>query len=242
MYDVIGWGRKGQPRGYANEYQSYPQMMIIAVTAGGLRVTSGAVQKVVRMGSALILPPGAAFKLDTARGKYAGHYVEADPGDVSLSPVPRVLTLPEHCQRLIAAIEAEYRTAADARVLAASYELWYRYTLREVSSQQDDLVTRIDRLLAAAVCTPATVGEILQDLPCSERHARRLYQKQHGFSPKEALLRYKLTAAAQMLAQTSLPVLTIALDLGFPSSQHFATVFKRHHHCTPSQWRQRQQS
>jgi AraC-like DNA-binding protein len=37
----------------------------------------------------------------------------------------------------------------------------------------------------------------------------------------------KLAEARKLLVETSLPVSTIAAELGFPSSQHFATRFRK---------------
>lgn len=69
----------------------------------------------------------------------------------------------------------------------------------------------------------------------SRFHARFLAEV--GESPADWLRRRRVDRAKQRLATTTAPITVIALDLGFPSSQHFATVFKRYVGLTPQQYR-----
>jgi len=68
------------------------------------------------------------------------------------------------------------------------------------------------------------------------RFAERLHALT-GLSPRRWLLRTRLEAAAAALRQGRRQVTTIALDLGFASSQHLATAFRREFGTTPRQWR-----
>ena len=56
-------------------------------------------------------------------------------------------------------------------------------------------------------------------------------------SPQEYLLRARLRAARDQLADRDLRITDIALGCGFHSSQYFATVFKRELGCSPSEYR-----
>lgn len=69
----------------------------------------------------------------------------------------------------------------------------------------------------------------------SRFHARFLAEI--GESPADWLRRRRIDRAKQRLATTAMPITTLALDLGFPSSQHFATVFKRYVGLTPQGYR-----
>jgi AraC-like DNA-binding protein len=59
-----------------------------------------------------------------------------------------------------------------------------------------------------------------------------------GMAPGAWLTRRRVERAQTMLCQETQPITTIAHELGFGSSQHFATVFKRHTGLTPGAWRQ----
>jgi len=69
----------------------------------------------------------------------------------------------------------------------------------------------------------------------SRFHARFLAEV--GEPPADWLRRRRIERAKIRLATTDQAITTIALDLGFPSSQHFATVFKRYVGLTPGRYR-----
>ena len=54
-----------------------------------------------------------------------------------------------------------------------------------------------------------------------------------GLPPRQFLLDCRMKAARTLLQTTAAPVTEIALQLGFCSSQHFASLFKRHTGITP---------
>lgn len=58
-----------------------------------------------------------------------------------------------------------------------------------------------------------------------------------GTAPAEFFLAKRIRAAQERLARTSLPVTRIAHDLGFSSSQSFATTFRRFSGKTPTDFR-----
>jgi len=58
-----------------------------------------------------------------------------------------------------------------------------------------------------------------------------------GFPPAEYILRRRIDRAKEMLQTGEMTVTEIALALGFSSSQHFATVFRRFTRQTPTEYR-----
>jgi AraC-like DNA-binding protein len=60
-----------------------------------------------------------------------------------------------------------------------------------------------------------------------------------GFSPLNYLINIRIAEAITLLKQQDLPVTDIALDVGFYSSQHFATTFKKLTGYTPSEYRRK---
>lgn len=63
------------------------------------------------------------------------------------------------------------------------------------------------------------------------------FKAELGISPRQFILHAKIEAAQQRLREGSRPITEIALDLGFVSSQYFATVFKRITGMTPRAYR-----
>ena len=69
-----------------------------------------------------------------------------------------------------------------------------------------------------------------------QREARR--ERRHtGVRPHEYLLRRRIERAQELLKQTGVTLVDIALTVGFQSQAHFTTVFKRFVGDTPYQWR-----
>ncbi len=59
------------------------------------------------------------------------------------------------------------------------------------------------------------------------------FKSEMGIAPREFILRAKVQEAKKALIEGQLSVTEIAIDLGFSSSQYFATVFKRFSQQTP---------
>lgn len=60
-----------------------------------------------------------------------------------------------------------------------------------------------------------------------------------GFSPLNYLINLRITEAIKLLKRLDVHVTDIALDVGFYSSQHFATTFKKLTGYTPSEFRKK---
>lgn len=68
------------------------------------------------------------------------------------------------------------------------------------------------------------------------------FKEEMGIAPREFILRVKMESAKRALAARDGSVTEIAVDLGFSSSQYFATVFKRFNQVTPVAYRRRSAS
>jgi AraC-like DNA-binding protein len=60
-----------------------------------------------------------------------------------------------------------------------------------------------------------------------------------GFSPLNYLINIRISEAIKLLKRPHVHVTDIALDVGFYSSQHFATTFKKHTGYTPTEFRKK---
>lgn len=58
-----------------------------------------------------------------------------------------------------------------------------------------------------------------------------------GTTPSQYIMRRRISEARRLLAEEKISVIDAAFALGFPSSQYFASVFKRYTGTTPTQWK-----
>jgi AraC-like DNA-binding protein len=92
--------------------------------------------------------------------------------------------------------------------------------------------------------TDLTIGSLASMMNLPEYKLRTLVNKELGFRNfNELLNQYRITEAAARLIEPSakpLPILTIALDVGYRSLSTFNKAFKERHGLTPSEYRKQQ--
>ncbi|CAM2152989.1 AraC family transcriptional regulator [Pararobbsia alpina] len=76
----------------------------------------------------------------------------------------------------------------------------------------------------------------------SKMHFAALFRSSTGLSPSEFVAQRRIEKAQEVLLCTPIPVVEIALSLGFQTQAHFSTVFKRLIGEAPSEWRRRHAS
>lgn len=109
--------------------------------------------------------------------------------------------------------------------------------------QRTDLRTRIGvsnpKLLAAIAImeanleTPLTREEIAVEIGLSTRQLERLFRKYLSATPKKYYFSLRMQKARQLLRQTSMPILDIAIASGFVSASHFAKCYREFFGRTP---------
>jgi AraC-like DNA-binding protein len=82
-----------------------------------------------------------------------------------------------------------------------------------------------------------SVDELAALTGVSPSHFFRMFREYTGESPMAYMQRTRISIACRRLADQEISVTRLAQDLGFQSSQHFATVFRRITGSTPSDWR-----
>jgi len=105
-------------------------------------------------------------------------------------------------------------------------------------------VTAAVRFIREHACEGIRVRNVVERSFLSQRQLERLFQHYLGRSLKAELLRIQIEKAQQLLAETDLPVKTIAIRTGFRSEQYFSeaffrqcglrpTVYRQHHRASP---------
>ena len=80
---------------------------------------------------------------------------------------------------------------------------------------------------------PYPVEALARKANMAPTHFITRFRNLAGLPPRQFLLDCRMKAARRLLQETAAPVTEIALQLGFCSSQHFASLFKRHTGITP---------
>lgn len=107
-------------------------------------------------------------------------------------------------------------------------------------SLADDLTSQFDLLLRRIEDEPdwrPDVEELAGMVRVSPSHFFRTFQAYTGLPPMSYIERMRIKKACSLLAESTATITEIANRLGYASSQHFATVFKRIIGMTPVQWR-----
>ncbi|WP_347329958.1 AraC family transcriptional regulator [Marinimicrobium locisalis] len=127
---------------------------------------------------------------------------------------------------------------------AATPRLKDSEALREewAPSKEDQIVwDKLERFVLAGgyLESGLTVKSFAEQLACPEYRLRRLINTQLGFNNFSQFLNHHRLkeARCRLLEQPKLPILTLALDLGYGSIGPFNRAFKATFGCTPTEYR-----
>ncbi|HZS14564.1 MAG TPA: AraC family transcriptional regulator [Candidatus Dormibacteraeota bacterium] len=98
------------------------------------------------------------------------------------------------------------------------------------------LVTRALDLIDEHLTEPLEMSRLARDLGCSVSHLATRFRSEMGIPPAQYHLRRRIGEASRRLLSAD-SITEIAFDLGFASSQHFTTAFRRVTGMAPRQYR-----
>ena len=108
---------------------------------------------------------------------------------------------------------------------------------------QNGKVLQIIELMEANLAEPLTLVEIADAVGLSRRQIERLFRQDMGRSPARYYLEIRLDRARRLLAQSTMPVVDVAVACGFVSASHFSKCYREIYRCSPQQERaQRRQA
>lgn len=135
-----------------------------------------------------------------------------------------------------------YATAAEAEQAGYRPCLLCRPELAPGTSITDataNLVYRAARMLKESCGSGQGIEEIATRLGCTDRHLRRVFTSEYHVSPVQYLLTCRLHLAKNLLTDTNLSVLDVAMAAGFGSLRRFNDAFKKYYDLTPTDLRKR---
>ncbi|MFC4779265.1 helix-turn-helix domain-containing protein [Paenibacillus sp. GCM10023252] len=118
------------------------------------------------------------------------------------------------------------------------------FMIRQAAAAEDarqrlakESLARIVQLLHSQPDWQPTVPELAKEAGMGTTHFYRSFQAYTGLTPKGYIEHRRMEEACRLLEQSDRSIMDISLDLGFATSQHFATVFRRKMGRTPTEWR-----
>ena len=80
---------------------------------------------------------------------------------------------------------------------------------------------------------PISPSVLAHDVGMSTRQLERLFRRYLNRSPKRYYMELRLQKARNLLMQTDMSVINVALACGFASPSHFSKCYRAHYDTTP---------
>ncbi|MEN6405548.1 MAG: XylR family transcriptional regulator [Thermoguttaceae bacterium] len=109
----------------------------------------------------------------------------------------------------------------------------------DVVGVEEPLVADAVRMIRRRAVEPLSVAQLAAALDVSRSTLERRFAAMLGRTPKQEILRVRLSHAQELLVSTDLPLATVAERTGFRSAAHFCEVFHDRMECTPGDYRRR---
>jgi AraC family transcriptional regulator len=90
----------------------------------------------------------------------------------------------------------------------------------------------------AQIGQPVSLAAVASSAGLTRMHFAAQFRAATGMRPHEYLLRRRIERAQEMLAETGMSLVDIALSVGFQTQSHFTSVFKRYAGQPPRAWRE----
>lgn len=247
----ISFGRKAQPPRYRFVTRDYEHFQVIFVRTGVLHYADARGAEALGPGGVALLREGSVFELWTGADGYQGVYfaVVGDPnphlrGDAYALKAPAdARTLAGCMEREIAAPGPEAQALLGHLGWAMAWLVLRAATSRSAPKAAADpslaWAESVRQALDATVYTGQHPREVLAGLPLSYRQLARHFEKAREISPKRYQQQARVEEARRLLRFTRRSVTEIAYELGFSSSQHFATQFRSVTGVSPLAYRRR---
>jgi AraC family transcriptional regulator of adaptative response / DNA-3-methyladenine glycosylase II len=144
------------------------------------------------------------------------------------------LPKPENCRYFLTAAEAE--KAGFRPCMICRPELAPGASRIDASSE---LARKAVYFLRDNCDSGLSLAELSNLLGCSERHLRRVFKDEFNVTPVEYMQTCRLLLAKQLLTETQLPVLDVAMTAGFGSVRRMNELFRSRYGLSPLSFRRR---
>ncbi len=94
-------------------------------------------------------------------------------------------------------------------------------------------LSQVIQMMEAAIEEPVSPADLAEDVGMSTRQLERLFRRYLNRSPKRYYMELRLQKARNLLMQTDMSVINVALACGFASPSHFSKCYRAHYKTTP---------
>lgn len=94
-------------------------------------------------------------------------------------------------------------------------------------------LAQVIQMMEAAIEEPMSPADLAEDVGMSTRQLERLFRRYLNRSPKRYYMELRLQKARNLLMQTDMSVINVALACGFASPSHFSKCYRSHYNTTP---------
>ncbi|MBN2712903.1 MAG: helix-turn-helix transcriptional regulator [Planctomycetes bacterium] len=237
MYKLSASGIKQKNPGYIFRSPNHPRLHLSLVLSGEAVLEWGGRRLVAKKGMLFCITPGESITLSSPRTGYTGIHVAIAAEGYDF-PIRTGAWRATHEVRLAGqTIWNELQNILEQKVqlLPEMFQLFVGYAFRQLADldarpgcgSPGDWAESIAAKIRSTLYADISIAEILEGVPLSPRQLRKHFRSEFGCSIKHYQLEHRIAEARRMLKDGSLSITDIACELGFPSSQHFATQFKR---------------
>ncbi|SFD55358.1 GlxA family transcriptional regulator [Roseovarius indicus] len=94
-------------------------------------------------------------------------------------------------------------------------------------------LSQVIQMMEANIEEPISPAILAKDVGMSTRQLERLFRRYLNRSPKRYYMELRLQKARNLLMQTDMTVINVALACGFASPSHFSKCYRSHYNTTP---------
>jgi AraC family transcriptional regulator, glycine betaine-responsive activator len=94
-------------------------------------------------------------------------------------------------------------------------------------------LSQVIHMMEGNIEDPMSPADLAEDVGMSTRQLERLFARYLNRSPKRYYMELRLQKARNLLLQTDMSVINVALACGFASPSHFSKCYRSHYNTTP---------
>lgn len=94
-------------------------------------------------------------------------------------------------------------------------------------------LSRVIQIMEQHIEEPISPAQLARDVGMSTRQLERLFRRYLNRSPKRYYMELRLAKARNLLMQSDMSVINVALACGFASPSHFSKCYRAHYDTTP---------
>jgi AraC-like DNA-binding protein len=229
-------GLKIKKPGYSFSNKKHANLQLNLIMKGSLEVSINGESSHTKPGMLFFISPGNSVELKSPKG-YTGVFAVFRPSEEFKWVKGGIFTASPDLYRIAQMIYSEILSPPKSEIetLPVMFELFCSLAFRFREAQRktgknygpEFWAKQVKRQVDAHIYTPAKIEEIVESIPLCKRQLFKHFRKHYGCSIKKYQMKRKIEEAEKLLSQPGMKATDAAYELGFSSSQHFSTAFKK---------------